>query len=112
MLMAGGTAGVASWIFTVPIDVVKTRIQCDTVGKYSGAVDCFKKIYKSEGFPSFFRGLTSSLIRAFPTNAATFTVVTYIMRYIHLIAKTLDCISFARVVNISYATLLIICNFA
>lgn len=80
MMMAGGLAGVMSWIVTFPIDVVKTRLQSDVAGKYTGAVDCMIKTYKAEGHAAFSRGLVSTVIRAFPTNAATFTVVTYIMR--------------------------------
>ncbi|CAL8111332.1 unnamed protein product [Orchesella dallaii] len=80
MMFAGGMAGVLSWIVTFPIDVVKTRLQCDASGKYSGAFDCARKTYRSEGYRAFSRGLVSTVIRAFPTNAATFTVVTWIMR--------------------------------
>jgi solute carrier family 25 carnitine/acylcarnitine transporter 20/29 len=80
MLMAGGMAGVVSWIVTFPIDVVKTRLQCDSSGKYTGVFDCVRKTYAAEGYKAFSRGLTSTVIRAFPTNAATFTVVTWIMR--------------------------------
>jgi hypothetical protein len=83
MMMAGGMAGVVSWLVTFPTDVVKTRLQCDVTGKYTGAVDCIKKTYQMEGPKAFWRGLGSTLIRAFPTNAATFTVVTYIMRYFY-----------------------------
>jgi len=82
MMMAGGMAGVASWILTFPIDVVKTRIQSDVSGSYKGVVDCIKKTWVNEGSRAFSRGLVSSVIRAFPTNAATFTVVTWIMRYV------------------------------
>jgi len=80
MLLAGGMAGVVSWIVTFPIDVVKTRLQCDNSGKYTGVFDCVRKTYAAEGYKAFSRGLTSTVIRAFPTNAATFTVVTWIMR--------------------------------
>jgi solute carrier family 25 carnitine/acylcarnitine transporter 20/29 len=80
MMMAGGMAGVTSWIFTFPIDVVKTRLQSDVSGKYSGAIDCAKKTWIAEGSRAFTRGLVSTVIRAFPTNAATFTVVAYIMK--------------------------------
>jgi hypothetical protein len=80
MLMAGGMSGVVSWVVTYPTDVVKTRIQMDTEGKYKGVADCIKKIYQTEGSGAFTRGLTPAVLRAFPTNAATFTVVTWIMR--------------------------------
>ncbi|CAG7720959.1 unnamed protein product, partial [Allacma fusca] len=80
MLMAGGMAGVASWIACFPMDVVKTRLQSDTQGKYMGTIDCIRKTMATEGYRAFFRGLNSTVIRAFPTNAATFTTVTWIMR--------------------------------
>ena len=28
----GGLSGIISWIFTYPIDMVKTRLQADTIG--------------------------------------------------------------------------------
>ncbi|XP_046663577.1 mitochondrial basic amino acids transporter [Homalodisca vitripennis] len=79
MLMAGGVAGTVSWIFTYPLDVVKSRYQAD-IGKYTSIVDCLIKSVKGEGMMCLTRGLTPTLIRAFPTNAVTFTVVTWIFR--------------------------------
>ncbi|KAF7996324.1 hypothetical protein HCN44_001956 [Aphidius gifuensis] len=80
MLIAGGLAGTASWILTYPIDVIKSRLQADVDFKYNGAIDCFKKSIKQEGFICLFRGLNSTIIRAFPTNAATFAVVNWTFR--------------------------------
>uniref|UniRef100_A0A1B6M8Q4 Mitochondrial basic amino acids transporter n=2 Tax=Graphocephala atropunctata TaxID=36148 RepID=A0A1B6M8Q4_9HEMI len=79
MLMAGGVAGTVSWIFTYPLDVIKSRYQAD-MGKYTSIIDCLKKSIKDEGVVCLTRGLTPTLIRAFPTNAVTFTVVTWIFR--------------------------------
>ena len=45
ILGAGGMAGVLSWVFTYPQDVIKTRLQADGFGsrqKYSGASNCLK----------------------------------------------------------------------
>ncbi|KAJ8669833.1 hypothetical protein QAD02_001092 [Eretmocerus hayati] len=80
MLLAGGLAGTASWVASYPVDVVKSRLQADESSKYSGAIDCFRKSVRSEGWSCMFRGLSSTIIRAFPTNAATFAVVTWTMR--------------------------------
>lgn len=80
VLAAGGMAGIASWVFTYPIDVVKSRIQADGVGglnKYSGIINCVKQSIKAEGIGSMTRGLASTIIRAFPVNATTFAVVSY-----------------------------------
>lgn len=79
MLFAGGMSGTVSWVLTYPIDVVKTRFQAD-MGRYSGVVDCLKKSVQNEGLSCLSRGLTPTIIRAFPTNAITFTVVTLVMR--------------------------------
>lgn len=80
MLLAGGLAGTASWIVSYPLDVVKSRLQADTTAKYTGALDCFRKSVQNEGYGCLFRGLNSTIIRAFPTNAATFAVVTWTLR--------------------------------
>lgn len=82
LLLAGGLAGVISWIVIYPIDVVKSRLQVDGMDggqkKYSGLWDCVKKSYNTEGYKAFTKGLNSTIIRAFPTNAATFAVFTWV----------------------------------
>jgi len=83
MLMAGGLAGVASWVFTYPVDVLKSRVQFDGMSgnsQYSCTFDCLRKSIAREGYGFLYRGLTPTLVRAFPVNAATFTVVTWTMR--------------------------------
>lgn len=83
ILMAGGLAGVFSWLVTFPIDVIKTRMQVDGFNQqhqYANYWDCLKKSYQSEGWKLFTRGLGSTLIRAFPMNAVCFLVVTWIMK--------------------------------
>lgn len=80
MLLAGGLAGTASWVVSYPIDVIKSRIQAESTNRYSGALDCLKKSVRAEGYTCLFRGLNSTILRAFPTNAATFAVVTWTFR--------------------------------
>ncbi|XP_011151903.1 mitochondrial basic amino acids transporter isoform X2 [Harpegnathos saltator] len=80
MLLAGGLAGSASWVISYPIDVIKSRIQAESGDRYSGALDCLRKSVRAEGYTCLFRGLNSTIIRAFPTNAATFAVVTWTYR--------------------------------
>lgn len=83
MLLFGGLSGCASWILSYPIDVVKSRYQADGmqgVAKYSSVLDCFRKSISEEGWKCLFRGLSPTLARAFPTNAVTFTVVTWMFK--------------------------------
>eukprot|EP00695_Tsukubamonas_globosa_P003132 TRINITY_DN485_c0_g1_i1.p2 TRINITY_DN485_c0_g1~~TRINITY_DN485_c0_g1_i1.p2 ORF type:complete len:101 (+),score=24.36 TRINITY_DN485_c0_g1_i1:210-512(+) len=74
LLLAGGLGGMGYWGFTYPIDNVKTRIQIDdpTNPKYRGIVDCFQKVYRTEGMKGFFKGYTPCMVRSFPANAVTF----------------------------------------
>lgn len=72
MLMAGGLAGVASWIVCYPVDVLKTRYQAESQ-KYKGIVDCYRKSVKEEGYKILWRGLGTAVARAFVVNGAVFT---------------------------------------
>lgn len=87
MLMAGGLAGVASWIFCYPLDVVKSRLQAQSrpeagqpPPKYSGIVDCFRKSVQEEGVAVLFRGLGTAVARAFLVNGAIFTAYELALR--------------------------------
>mmetsp|Transcript_23739 Transcript_23739/g.93493 ORF Transcript_23739/g.93493 Transcript_23739/m.93493 type:complete len:300 (-) Transcript_23739:120-1019(-) len=71
--LAGAAAGILSWVFTYPMDVLKTRIQVQE--RPMGTVQLLRGTLKSEG-PSFlFRGLGMTLLRCLPTYAVLF--VTY-----------------------------------
>lgn len=77
---AGGLAGMTSWAISYPVDVIKSRIQSDGAfgpARYTGIMDCARQSVREEGLGVFSRGLNSALVRAFPTNAATFFVVSY-----------------------------------
>jgi hypothetical protein len=80
-LLAGGLAGVLSWVGNIPFDVVKNRLQADSLEnpRYSGYWDCVRKSYRDEGWRVFWRGLPVTCLRAFPTNAVTLAVYSTIM---------------------------------
>ena len=47
VLFGGGMAGVLSWVFTYPQDVIKSRLQADSFGatqQYTGPMHCLKVI--------------------------------------------------------------------
>ncbi|CAN0878246.1 Mitochondrial arginine transporter BAC2 [Linum grandiflorum] len=76
MLVAGGLAGVASWVCCYPLDVVKTRLQAQTPSTpnpYRGILDCLTRSVRSEGYSVLWRGLGTAVTRAFVVNGAVFT---------------------------------------
>ncbi|CAA0343539.1 Mitochondrial carrier domain superfamily [Arabidopsis thaliana x Arabidopsis arenosa] len=79
MLVAGGLAGVASWVACYPLDVVKTRLQ-QGHGAYEGIADCFRKSVKQEGYTVLWRGLGTAVARAFVVNGAIFAAYEVALR--------------------------------
>lgn len=80
LFTAGGTAGFLYWLLTYPTDVIKSTMQSDELDKakrkYSGIVDCARKLYTNEGgWKRFFRGFTPCLMRAIPANATMLYVL-------------------------------------
>ncbi|EFA06681.1 solute carrier family 25 member 45 [Tribolium castaneum] len=82
--IAGGTAGVASWILVIPFDVVKSRIQADSYNhpQYKGMIDCFYKSYQRDGLGIFFKGAPAIVMRTFPVNAALFVGYEAVLRHL------------------------------
>lgn len=72
--MAGGVAGVVTWCFATPMDVVKSRLQMSGAGgrEYNGILHCMRLSIREEGARVFFKGLLLNSLRAFPVNAVTF----------------------------------------
>lgn len=87
MLVAGGLAGVASWVCCYPLDVMKSRLQAQTQTrldqcppKYLGIVDCFRKSVQEEGYCVLWRGLGAAITRAFVVNGAVFAAYEITLR--------------------------------
>jgi solute carrier family 25 citrate transporter 1 len=56
--LAGSVGGMTEALFLQPMDVVKTRLQLDTVGRYRGIRDCLTKTAEEEGTRALWKGLT------------------------------------------------------
>ncbi len=56
-----------------PLDLVKTRLQLQrgtgASVAYSGVFDCLKKMYKNEGFLSFYKGIVPPILAETPKRA-------------------------------------------
>lgn len=70
----GAMAGYAFWLPSFPIDVVKSKMQADSLSspRYKGALDCARQTFREGGVKAFFKGFTPCFLRAAPVNAATF----------------------------------------
>lgn len=87
MLIAGGLAGVASWVCCYPLDVVKSRLQAKSrprgsqpPPRYNGIIDCFQKSVREEGYSVLWRGLGTAVTRAFVVNGAIFSAYELALR--------------------------------
>eukprot|EP01134_Creolimax_fragrantissima_P004770 CFRG4770T1 len=73
-ILSGASAGAVASVTTMPLDVVKTRMQSRSSGKaYLGTRDALSKIYRQEGVRGYFRGVGPSLFALLPTWAMYFT---------------------------------------
>ena len=70
--LAGGCAGVAQWVPTYALDVVKSRVSAAPPGRYKGFVHAAMDIYRTEGIAAYWRGLSAAVMRAFPLHGAVF----------------------------------------
>ncbi|OEL34979.1 Mitochondrial arginine transporter BAC2 [Dichanthelium oligosanthes] len=84
MLMSGGLAGVASWVYCYPLDVVKSRLQAQAfpATRYRSVVDFFRRSVWEEGLPVLWRGLGTSMAWAFVVNGAIFSAYELALRFL------------------------------
>ncbi|KAI0419107.1 mitochondrial carrier domain-containing protein [Xylaria grammica] len=72
---AGAAKGLAA-ILTYPHEVARTRLRqapmADGHPKYTGLVQCFKLVWKEEGFIGLYGGLTPHLMRTIPSAVIMF----------------------------------------
>lgn len=69
---AGGVAGVAQWVPTYSLDVVKSKVSAAPPGTYKGIIDCARHSLRTEGVSVFWRGISAAVVRAFPLHGAVF----------------------------------------
>jgi solute carrier family 25 uncoupling protein 8/9 len=73
-IAAGLTSGAIGIAFANPTDVVKVRLQAQTnagaEAKYTGAMDCYKKIIAEDGIIGLWTGIGPNVMRNAIINAA------------------------------------------
>ncbi|KAG0264110.1 hypothetical protein DFQ27_001404 [Actinomortierella ambigua] len=80
----GAIAGVITVYTTMPLDVIKTKMQGLRAKElYSGVFDCTWKVLKKEGVLAFWKGATPRLARLTMSGGIVFTVYEQVMQAIH-----------------------------
>lgn len=72
------------FVFTF-LQVVRSRLQeqgLHSEKRYSGVIDCIKKVFQQEGLPGFYRGCATNLLRTTPAAVITFTSFEMIHRFL------------------------------
>jgi solute carrier family 25 carnitine/acylcarnitine transporter 20/29 len=90
VLLCGGIAGVTTWASVYPLDMIKTRLQAQTIATAPesrplihlqsnphilNSYQIAKAAYRSEGLKAFYRGLGICSLRAFIVNAVQVCVL-------------------------------------
>ncbi|XP_073959846.1 mitochondrial glutamate carrier 1-like isoform X2 [Choristoneura fumiferana] len=73
-IINGGIAGIIGVSVVFPLDLVKTRLQNQTVGpngekQYKSMLDCFRKTYAAEGYFGMYRGSGVNILLITPEKA-------------------------------------------
>jgi solute carrier family 25 protein 43 len=71
----GATAGAISQTAAFPFDVVRKRMMAGKKGGVSGSmIEAFGQIWRNEGVPGFFKGLTINMVKIVPYSALQYTI--------------------------------------
>uniref|UniRef100_H3HCA0 Mitochondrial carrier protein n=1 Tax=Phytophthora ramorum TaxID=164328 RepID=H3HCA0_PHYRM len=82
LMMAGGIAGMLSWIVSMPQDVVKSCVQSQSLqGDQQTMTQMARSRMQQEGPGFFFKGFSATMLRAFPVSAVTFLVYEKTMQF-------------------------------
>ncbi|KAI2795180.1 hypothetical protein POX_a01785 [Penicillium oxalicum] len=99
ILLCGGIAGIVTWGSVFPLDMIKTRLQAQTMQERSplsttaenqsllrpsrthlNSVQLAREVYRAEGVGAFYRGLGICSIRAFIVNAVQWAAYEWLMK--------------------------------
>lgn len=82
----GGIAGEILWFGTYPVDVIKSKMQCDGFGRdqqFRNMRAAFVDTWSRYGMRGFWRGIVPTLVRTMFTSGATF--VTWVFCFLEVL---------------------------
>lgn len=84
LCLYGGLSGYSMWFGVYPVDVIKSKLQTDSLDKpkYRGSLQVAKDILRTNGIKGFYKGFLPTFLRAAPANGATFAAFELTMRVI------------------------------
>ncbi|KAI0002232.1 mitochondrial carrier domain-containing protein [Russula compacta] len=86
LLASGSTGGLAYWLSSYPLDVIKSRVQLRTTPPKGTPVQYIagelKVVVAESGVAGLFRGLTPSLLRSIPAAGSTFAAFELTREYL------------------------------
>lgn len=78
-ILSGGIGGLAFWSVGLPMDTIKSVVQC---GEASSMREAAARIVRSRGLPGFYAGCCPVMLRAFVANSALFLAADSTARFV------------------------------